>query len=71
MNGNNNVYVVLFGNDRYKPDDHYAAARHKFDYLKEARAYAKQFSNASIFKFHHAADSGDVLWCEEMNIFPN
>lgn len=69
MNKNNDVYVVLFGNDRYAPDDHYAASRHKFDYLKDARAYAKQFSNASIFKFHHASDSGDVLYCEEMSVF--
>ena len=66
MNKKNNVYVVLFGTDRYKPDDHYAAARHKFDYLKDARNFAKRYSNASIFKFHHAADSGDVLWCTQV-----
>ena len=66
MNGNNNVYVVLFGNDRYYPEDHYAAAQYKFDHIKKAREYAKQFSNASTFKFHHAADSGDVLWCSEV-----
>ena len=68
MNKNNDVYVVLFGTDRCKPNDHYEASRHKFDCLKAARAYAKKFSNASIFKFHHADDSGDVLGCTEVAV---
>lgn len=66
MNKKNNVYVVLFGNDRYCPEFHYRAAKHKFDYLKDARAFAAQYSNATIVKIHFAADSGDMLYCEEI-----
>lgn len=65
MNKNHVEYIVLFGNDRNHPDDHYAACRNKFDYIADARKYAKGYSNASIFEFHFAKDSGDILYCCE------
>ena len=52
MNKHNNEYIVLFGNDRFAPDRHHKACKHKFDYLKNARNYAKEFCNAYIFKCH-------------------
>ena len=61
MNGNNNEYIVLFGNDRYAPDRHEKACRHRFDRIKDAREYAKQYGNAYIFRCHYAKDSGDLI----------
>lgn len=52
MNGHNNEYIVLFGRDRYAPDLHYNACRHRYDSIKEARAYAGRWDNAYIFKMH-------------------
>lgn len=52
LNGNNNEYIVLFGNDRYSPDLHYRACKHRYTSIKEAREYANRFSNAEIFKLH-------------------
>lgn len=52
MNKHNNLYFVIFGNDRYSPDDHFTACRNKFDSLTVARAYAKNYTNAYIFKAH-------------------
>lgn len=65
MNKNNVEYIVLFGSDRNHPDDHYAACRNKFDYIADARKYAKGYSNASIFEVHFARDSGDILYFSE------
>lgn len=50
MNKHNTVYFVLFGNDRYKPDLHFRACRHKFDHLPDARQYTKPLRSAYIFK---------------------
>jgi hypothetical protein len=50
-------YFVLFGNDRYHPEDHYKACKHKFDLLKDARAYARDFYNAYVFRMY---DNGTV-----------
>lgn len=60
------VYFVLFGNDRYHPECHFSACQEKFKYLKDARAFAKLYSNAYIFKAHFAADSGDILSFDEI-----
>ncbi len=62
MNARNDEYIVLFGNDRYHPDLHVRACRHKFDYIKDAREYAKEYENAYIFKCHYFKDSGDLAY---------
>lgn len=55
-------YFVVFGNDRIRPDNHYGATKHKFDTLKEARAYAREYLNAYVFRMY---DNGTV---KEMKI---
>ena len=65
MNGNNAMYIVLFGNDRYYPDAHMNACRHKFDSIRDARNFAKQFENAYIFKCQFFKDSGDLSYITE------
>lgn len=50
-------YFVIFGNDRHHAEDHYRACKHKFDYLKDARAYARDFLNAYVFRMY---DDGTV-----------
>lgn len=57
LNGNNNEYIVLFGNDRYSPDLHYNACKHRYTSIKDAREYASHFFNAYIFKLHWKKDS--------------
>jgi hypothetical protein len=64
MNKKNNLYFVVFGNDRYNPDLHLTACKNKFDYLKDARLYAKNFSNAYIFKAHF--DGSDIDYIKEI-----
>lgn len=64
MNKHNNVYIVLFGNDRFAPDRHFDSCKHKFDYLKDARNYAKDYYNAYIFKCH--LNSSLLVWLQEM-----
>lgn len=66
MNKKNNLYIVLFGTDRYDPEAHLRACKHAFDFLKDARKYASGYTNASIFKFHFCADSGDVDYFQEV-----
>ena len=66
MNKKRNLYVVLFGTDRYDPEAHLRAARHTFDFLRDARKYANGYTNAGIYKFHFSADSGDVEWFQEV-----
>ena len=66
MNGNNIEYIVLFGNDRYNPDLHIGACRNKFDYIKEARAYANDYENAYIFKCKYDKYSGDLVGLHEV-----
>lgn len=62
MNGHNNEYIVLFGNERHHPECHYKACKHKFDHLKDARKYAKLFYNAYIFKCHLNANF--LMWAQ-------
>lgn len=57
LNGHNNEYIVLFGNDRYHPESHYKVCKHRYTSIKDARRYANEFSNAHIFKLHWAKDS--------------
>ena len=57
LNGHNNEYIVLFGNDRYDPDFHINACKHRFTNIKDAREYAERFMNAYIFKLHWNKDS--------------
>lgn len=52
LNGNNNEYIVLFGNDRFHPDLHYKMCKHRYTSIKDARKYASNFINAYIFKLH-------------------
>lgn len=62
LNGNNDEYIVLFGNDRYNPDLHYRACTHRYISIKDAREYANRFLNAYIFKCHWKKDSdGPVI----------
>lgn len=56
LNGHNNEYIVLFGNDRFDPDLHVKACKHRYTSIKEAREYAERFLNAYIFKLHWAKD---------------
>lgn len=70
MNGRNAEYIVLFGTDRYAPDRHERACRDRFDYIEEARRYAKGYSNAGIFKCQYAKDSGDLMNIYEVDIIP-
>ena len=62
VNGHNNEYIVLFGNDRYSPDLLCRACRHRYTSIKDAREYANRFVNAYIFKLHWAkgADVPDI-----------
>lgn len=65
LNGHNNEYIVLFGTDRYNPDLHYKACRHRYMSIKDAREYANRFINAHIFKLHWA-NGGDVPYIDEV-----
>ena len=56
LNGDNNEYIVLFGNDRYRPDLHYTACKHRYTSIKDAREYADKFLNAYIFRLHWVKD---------------
>ena len=56
MNKHNNEYIVLFGNARFAPDRCYKACENKFDYLPDARKFAKKYENAYIFKIHFISD---------------
>lgn len=62
LNGHNNEYIVLFGNDRYYPDLHYKACKHRYTSIKDAREYASCFLNAYIFKLHwtNSNDEPDI-----------
>ena len=62
MNGNNDEYIVLFGNDRYHADLH---ASTKFDSIKAAREYARRYINAYIFRCHYSRQSGDLISLQE------
>lgn len=57
LNGHNNMYVLIFGNDRYNPMGHLKSVKswHQFSYLLEARKAAKEYDNAYIFKVHYIA----------------
>ena len=66
MNGNNNIYFVLFGADRYRPENHLNACRYKFDHISDARKFARRYRNAYIFKAHFAADTGALLTVSEI-----
>ena len=68
MNKHNNVYFILFGNDRYRPDAHLKSCRDHFDRLPDARRYASKFRNAYIFKAHYSS-AGDLEYIEEINQF--
>lgn len=57
LNGHNNEYIVLFGNERFNPDLHFRACKHRYTSIKEAREYARSFFNAYIFKLHWAKGS--------------
>lgn len=52
LNGNNDEYIVLFGNDRFNPDLHHRACKHRFSHIADARNYAYYYLNAYIFKLH-------------------
>ena len=53
MNKLNIEYVVMFGRNGDYADLHYAATprTQKFDYIADARRYAKGYRYAHIFKF--------------------
>lgn len=57
LNGHNNEYIVLFGNDRYNPELCYMACKHRYTNIKAAREYANNFLNAYIFKLHWSKNS--------------
>lgn len=44
------VYFVVFGDNKYSPDRCFNACEHKFNYLKDARLFAKEYSNSHVFK---------------------
>lgn len=62
LNGHNNEYIVLFGNERFCPENHQRVCRHRYTSIKDARAYANEFLNAYIFKLHWAkgCDAPDI-----------
>ena len=64
MNKNNIEYLVMFGSDRYHPDLHARACRHRFDHIKDAREYASAYENASIYKCHYSKHSGDFMYLQ-------
>lgn len=60
-------YVVVFGNDRYAIDRVLSAAKHRFDYLPDARRYADGYLNAYIFKVKYSRYSyGDVEYIQSV-----
>lgn len=66
MNKRNVMYMVLFGNERYRPDDHIRACKHTFDHLPDARKFASEYSNAYIFKCKFFADTGDLDYVSQV-----
>lgn len=54
LNGHNSMYILLFGSDHYRPEDHLRTveARHQFARLPDARKAAAEYSNAWIFRLH-------------------
>lgn len=54
VNGHNNMYIILFGNDRYSPDLHLRNVpfSRQFKRLSDARKYAAEHDDAYIFKLH-------------------
>ncbi len=69
INGHNNEYLVMFGTDRYYPDAHRKTCKHRFSSIKDARKFAHQFTNASIYKFHYEAN-GDAYYYTEADWLP-
>ena len=63
LNGHNNEYIILFGNDRYNPDLHYRACRYRFTSIRDAREIASGYYNAYIFKLHwnKGSDCPDII----------
>lgn len=49
-------YFLVFGNEKFHPEDHYNAAI-KFDLLKDAREAARQYNNTSVFRIY---DNGSI-----------
>ena len=64
LNGNNNEYIVLFGNERHHPELHESACRHRYQRIKDARRYADGFLNAYIFKLHWTKDGDEPEFSE-------
>lgn len=61
LNGHNNEYIVLFGNDRYNPFLCYKTCKHRYTSIKDAREYADVFLNAYIFKLHWRNNSDEPM----------
>ena len=52
------TYIVLFGNQKYNPEGWFQVSRHKFNTLKEAREYAKDYWNAHLY----SCDWNGSMW---------
>ena len=63
MNGNFIDYIIVYGSEKYHPQNYYSA-RKKYDTISEARNSSgyRRYANAYIVKFQHARDSGDILY---------
>lgn len=64
LNGNNDEYIVLFGSDRWNPESHFRTAKRRFLSLPAAREYARQFTNAAIYRLHYRIGDDLPTWRE-------
>ena len=56
MNGESNrEYIVLFGDERYHPEN-FTKNRKIFNWLRDARKYSSDYTNAYIFRLHRGDD---------------
>lgn len=62
-------YIVLFGDENLRPEDHYRNRKSKrevYNTVEEAREKAECYSNARVWEVAHATDSGDIVFTSEV-----
>lgn len=69
MNKHHVEYLILFEDDeRHRAPDYFNARRfnYGFDYLRDARSFARRYPHTYIFKFYLAPDTEDILYWHEV-----
>lgn len=69
LNGHNNMYVLIFGSDKYNPMGHlkHVKSWHQYSTLPEARKAAREYDNAYIFKVHYIDGDDEPMVSEVLS----